>query len=702
MVLAQYLDRTQLLTTPSEAPAVLPPVAKPVGYEVLHVVATGDATGFEFGLNASQMGTEPLSDPAVDAIRSEQNAALSATPPSQTQSESDSLFRCGPSDGVEIWEWFDAVQCWITEEIGQLDQIVRLSNQPNPPPDSNADVLYSTFDLLEDPLGEVATGLLPDSVTVELERGTLMRNESVEVTAHVFNADGRLVTGFLPDSLEWTSSAPVVSFNPPVLPIFTGEGRVQMNAGTTAGTAQVTVQMGALRSNPLSVRIVNEIRIRLSAVRNPDDRSSYRVDVFLVDDQNQPITNVNTSVKLRTAHPGEGRFVNDLVSIVDGRGSTTFFAKPSVPSLDLVASHPVYFGSTFTLVQPAESATRLRLDAPAKALLGERIAIPVYAEDDQGQLDRTFNDTVSAFIGSSTASYGSLPRSTIALLNGQGQLVVQAGRQTGPLQVGVDHVDLTGDLASIALTSRVDQADWSSRFPQDLVGSFVGFPAGQFWETNYFGGRHLMQGKTQAVIGSMQSSQNDPLVTLSPQGQISLLKPGYEFVVENQGASLALSLMDSSDFSALFQMEVPIVARGIHAYTADDSFEPGHLYLDPSNAEAMVERSGGFELVDGGAVVARFTKTSWEWLDSNVSLSLKSNESFAGLTLTLSRFGKPLADLYWLPQVTSILPEQIQWLRPLPTERLFCGQQHHPSYRTHCFDRRNDGTFGPCGLWVYG
>ena len=76
------------------------------------------------------------------------------------------------------------------------------------------------------------------------------------------------------------------------------------------------------------------------------------------------------------------------------------------------------------------------------------------------------------------------------------------------------HPALRGAVLKIPILARVDSDDWDNTNSQTLFTSLVGFPAGNFFEENYFGGVNLFNGKTEAVYSFMTGPDPEPVISI--------------------------------------------------------------------------------------------------------------------------------------------------------------------------------------------
>ena len=141
-IIPKYLDRDSFMPTPYYNPR-RSPQNKPTGYEVLHIVAEGDEQGYEFGMNRAMQTQAPDFQPTEEEGTGLNVGTGTGGPEIAANEEeggttgNENNFLCGDPAGVEIWEWFDSLQCWINEEILPAAELFSLNNScsaaPIPP-----------------------------------------------------------------------------------------------------------------------------------------------------------------------------------------------------------------------------------------------------------------------------------------------------------------------------------------------------------------------------------------------------------------------------------------------------------------------------------------------------------------------------------------------------------------------------------------
>lgn len=596
-ILGKYVDRDSFLPVPQAKPGkiVNPPLVKPKGYEVLQVVADGDATGFQFAMNSSH---QPL-PPSTDTGQATQGLGDATT--GQTtgvgDAQDEDLFRCGPSDGVEIWEWFDAVKCWIDEEISKLDQMVNLDNscaaEPLPEPTKEE---QAAFDLMNDTRLSVDNPKdKPVRVDVSVQSKTLVQGEKAAIKAKILNSDGDPVIGFLDDPLTFrVSDAGIAHFDKTQAPVFIGEEKSNLFVDAASGNAQIAVQLGALAAPSVPIRVIQSATVKLSAVRTNDgNRAAYKVTAIVVDPLGVPITDVNGESRLSLVRPADGVLVNGgRLTIENGRGEATFYPNPASLKIDLMAVHPYYQGETLQIEQPPNLPFKVVVEAPKFLTIGDLHTLPVTVTDVNGLVSVDFTGELAVSVSDKTSAFGNVVASKVAIQNGRGQIQVKAHNETGTLGLSAIVPGLVSAEIQIPIVARVTSAEWGQTFPQTLFASFLGFPAGNFMEEDYFGGVHLFSGKTEAVFGFMNTPSSPAVVTIKPNFRIMTAEPRQAVLARSMGNALGLQVFDQRDFKSLASFQAPMDFDAVEVWNEAELPVRGKAYVELTDTNFKVESDG--------------------------------------------------------------------------------------------------------------
>ena len=82
-------------------------------YEINYLSAPGDAENMYIKLDPEQKSTHPYAD-ILSANLNLQSMLLTGNIP---EAEYEDTFKCGPPDGVPIWQWIPAVICWLKDML---------------------------------------------------------------------------------------------------------------------------------------------------------------------------------------------------------------------------------------------------------------------------------------------------------------------------------------------------------------------------------------------------------------------------------------------------------------------------------------------------------------------------------------------------------------------------------------------------------
>ncbi|MBI5422146.1 S-layer homology domain-containing protein [Candidatus Peregrinibacteria bacterium] len=598
-ILEKYVDRDSFLPVPQAKPGktLNPPLVKPKGYEAMQIVADGDATGFQFALNSSH---QPL-PPASGTGQTTQAETAAPTPPASTGAvgigQGETSSKCGPSDGVEIWEWFDAVKCWIEEEVSKLDQMVNLDNscaaEPLPEPTKEE---QAAFDLMNDTRLSVDNPKdKPVRVDVSVQSKTLVQGEKAAIKAKILNSDGDPVIGFLDDPLSFkVADAGLAHFDKGSVPVFIGEEKSNLFVDAATGNTQIAVQLGALAAPPVPIRVVQSATIKLSAVRTNDgNRAAYKVTAIVVDPTGLPITDVNGEARLSLVRPADGVLVNGgRLTIENGRGEATFYPNPASLMIDLITVHPYYQSETLQIEQPPNLPFKVVIGAPKFLTIGTLNTLPVTVTDVNGLVSKDFNGELTLSVSDKTSAFGNAVASVVPIQNGRGEIQVKTHNETGALGLSATVPGLVSADIQIPIIARVTSAEWGQTFPQTLFASFLGFPAGNFMEENYFGGVHLFSGKTEAVFGFMKTPSSPAVVTIKPNFKIATAEPRQAILARSMGNALGLQVFDQKEFKSLASFQAPLDFDAVEIWNESQLPVHGKAYVELTDKNFKVEPDG--------------------------------------------------------------------------------------------------------------
>lgn len=579
MIFEKYLNRDSFLPVPD--PNGMLPTTKPKGYEVLHIMADGDEQGFEFGINRSDLSESQLADLQMAAAAAALAAAEDAENEQEASGEGDgeggSLFSCGPSDGVEIWEWPDAVICWIEEEVSNLSDALSLDNSCG-----SSDILQEpNIDILTDTsLAVFNPANVPSSLRVHLPKKTLVKEESIKATVSILNSEEKTIIGYLDDPLLFNvNSSPVANFNEREVLVFTGVGSSTLTANQP-GQGNVEINLGGLHES-IPIRVVGGINILLNYERDTEsNRPAYKITATLVDNNGNAVQDVDTNIRLNTLNPMDGMFVQNLLRLQDGMGETLFFPNPAAENIRITATHPVYTSSPIALPSIVGEPFKIVIEELNSFPLAETIDLRVAIADVNTILTPSFNDSIQVHVTDKFKKYGELESETIPIINGRGTLRLKIKSETGQINLVAEHEKLAPGFISTPIIARIDQQKWSETFPQNLFASFVGFPAANFLEENYFGGVHLFSGKTEAVFGFIEGLTPTPILNIQPNYSIQTTLPNQIIKVQPLGDQISLQVIDSGSLESLVSTVAPLDFEKVKMWDEEIAMKEGELYFE--------------------------------------------------------------------------------------------------------------------------
>ncbi|MCK5613654.1 VCBS repeat-containing protein, partial [Candidatus Pacearchaeota archaeon] len=553
------------------------------------MVGTGDEHGFEFGINKSRLTDSDLSDDELDNAQNALDAGSDEEEDDSDETDSteepESLFSCGPSDGVEIWEWFDAVTCWIEEEISKLDEMVTVDNSCSgtisEPEEDDPDLAASNM-LVDSELAVNNPDSIPATIDVSIPKKTLVVGEETTATISVFNSKGKLIIGYLIDPLKIKANNVDLDFDQDEKEIFTGVGKIKITAVEESAGA-IEASLGSI-SETVSMRVAQGINVLLSHERDTEsNRPAYKISATLIDNNGNQIDDVNTAIRLNTLSPMDGLFVSNLLRLNDGVGETLFFPNPTATHIEISSTHPVYSGNPITVPPIVDEPFKIVIKEPKRLQIQKTTSIPVIITDGNGILTNGFNEPIQVKVSEKFKKYAEVVSETINIQNGRGTIQVNVKGETGQVNLIAEHEDLRPGIASIPITVRMDEEEWSQMFTQNLFASFVGFPAANFLEENYFGGMHLFNGKTQAVFGFVESATPPPLLSIQPNYYTQTTSPQQVVKVQSLGDKISLQVMNNQSLESLLSTIVPLDFNDVALWDGESAMEEGMIYIEPTN-----------------------------------------------------------------------------------------------------------------------
>ncbi|MBU1682326.1 S-layer homology domain-containing protein [Patescibacteria group bacterium] len=576
-IIPKYLNRDGLMPTPEMNPPRAPQ-NKPNGYEVMHIVADGDSFGYQFGLNRAM---KKISDEELAAAVGTRDLASGeeddAIGEDEGEGDAEQSYVCGDPSGVEIWEWFDAIQCWIEEEILPATELFKLDESCGA---SVQEEEEEEEEYVYDPIGD--TSGIPTEIEVVMDRKSMVVGEDVEITIYPYNSDGEAIMGYIDDQVHLEiSDSSLGEFSENDFNIYTGEGTSNFQA-SEVGTATLTVTMGELESEPFEIHIYDSINISWSDQEQQNgSKTQFRIGVQLTDPQGNEINDVNTRIVLSPSKPTDGGFENNgKVELAEGAGEIIFEPVPGPTEIVLIEKEPYYSSNPYTIYPPPNQPVQLVIKTPKYIPVGESVEIPVFASDIYGVPGKGFNENITISINEKAEEYVDLLTPSITLDEGGGVIRLQAGKHTGEFILSAAHPDLTGGVEVLPILARVESDDWNSIYSQNLFASMVGFPAGNFFEENYFGGAHLFNGKTEAVYSSMTGPTPPPVISIAPNYKINLTEPQQKVYVETSENTLLLQAFDQTKLQTLISKSIPLNFDEVILWDRDTELEENKVYLE--------------------------------------------------------------------------------------------------------------------------
>ena len=665
-IILKYTDRDSWLPTPTPSDknkdGVLDPqnapVRKPDGYEILHLVAEGDAQGYQFGLNRAMMARAPGGQGEEESIVSS-SAELSDDNTNadgesgNVDAENNAL--CGDSSGVEIWEWFDAVQCWIDNEILPAQELFSVSQMC-----SNAPLMSETEETSEDPFDAALADA--EQFEVEMKRKSLIPGQEASIKLSASNAEGNPILGYIDKPFRFEFSSPNVGQTASnEVYIFTGERDLRFtaeNTGSTSATITMVepspeVETGSIfgtnneptaeepKTRNFNIDVYDAIHIdwqAQEAIKN--GRSIFTIDISLKTPDGNPITNINDTIVLAPLKPADGGFENEgKVELKNGQGSIHFMPTPGKKSVALV-SKDQYIGindQPFTIYPTAASASQILLRAPAYMPIGKTSELEVIAADSYSLAARDFSKTISVRLDDKSQEYASLENQEVTMNQGKGTLNIKAGKESADITLIAECEDLKKAVITIPLLARVDSEEWEQSYPQTLFASFVGFPAGDVTQENYFGGTHLFNGKTEAVYSFMTTPTPEASLNMTPNHVITGGNINQTVLVSFPQNSLLLQAFDRKEMQTLFSKKTTLNFDTVKAFDGQ-SPRVGELLIDVLDENYFTTKIGDtYQLKNlNNQIIASFKNNRILIQDSDFKWVYRTDPEFDAIELLLT------------------------------------------------------------------
>ncbi|MFH1410356.1 MAG: S-layer homology domain-containing protein [Patescibacteria group bacterium] len=591
-IIPKYLDRDSFMPSPIYNPKKSPQ-NKPEGYEVLHIVAYGDTHGYQFGLNRAMLAQAPTAgeEEEAEAERGTAGAGTGTGAGGEGAPEDEGHYICGDPSGVEIWEWFEALQCWITEEILPAAELFKLDNScssaPIPPEEEEP-----AEDLFDDLLASAA------SFDAEMKRKSLTPDQKTSITISAMNAEGKPVLGYIDTPVHFELSDPDIGeFSANDVYIFTGERNVDFTAKKT-GSATLTITMGNLPKRTFDIDVFDKIDIDWSAKEEMKaGRSEFTASVVLKNPNGSNITNINDEIQLAPEKPADGGFENSgKLKLTNGRGEIKFIPTPGKKEIPLISKDLYIVGGPFAIHPKTAAATKILLNAVPYVRIGTEAELQVIAADSYGFPSEDFNKTISVRLSEKSKEFATLMSPTVNMVKGMGTVKIKAGKETADITLIAEHKDLKSATISLPLLARVDSENWKETYPQNLFASFVGFPAGDFTQEDYFGGVNLFRGKTEAVYSFLSAPVPEPTLSIAPNHLITTTGLNQEVFVEFPETNLLLQAFDKKTMQTLISKKVLMNFDAVEKLE-DKIPEQGKMYLEVLDTDYVpLKSNNGFEI----------------------------------------------------------------------------------------------------------
>ena len=635
-IIPKYIDRDSFMPTPLNDPQKSPQ-NQPEGYEVLQIVAHGDAQGYEFGINRAMQtqsqtfkAQQKKDEEALKKKQEEEQKKQDEKKPKLPQGN----YVCGDPKGVEVWEWFGAMQCWIEDEVMPKQDVFALSQMCSaaPLPPKEEPIKDGTiFDLLLAKAG---------SFKVDLQRNTMVVGQEQTITISAFNTAGEPLLGYIDMPIHLELSDPSMGeFGSNDVYIFTGKSEVKFTP-KKASVTELTVKMGDLPPQKIQLTILDEMNLQWAgAEEKVDGKSQFTLNVTAVDKNNKTLIGVNDEIVLSPEQPADGAFeANGKVKLTKGTGQIKFIPAPGKATVTLLSKDPYLKSKPFIITPSKPSATHIILNSSKTYMpIGEAAEIQVTVADEFGFPVTNFNGEVKLKLSEATQTFATLPLSSIKIEKGLGLATVQAGKDTADITLEASHPELSSTSLSLPLLARVDTEQWKKMYPQTLFASFVGFPAGDITQEDYFGGTHLMSGKTEAVYSFLTAPHPETKLDIDANHLIHLTEASQSVLVDFSENNLLLQAFDQKAVQTLFSKKKTLNFEAVEPLPKEN-LEVGTLYVQGlDNNYALLKKENGYELVSSqNKKIVEVQKDKITLLDSNFKWQYVNEPEFGAVEVQLT------------------------------------------------------------------
>jgi hypothetical protein len=431
-----------------------------------------------------------------------------------------------------------------------------------------------------------------------MNRKSLVPGQEETITVSAFDEQGNPVMGYIDMPIRFDLEDPNIGeFSANDVYIFTGEREVTFKA-INVGTTTLTVTMGDFEPRSFTINVYDEVDMEWKPAEEvKSGRSEFTIAISLKDPNGNDITNINGPLLLAPEQPADGGFENSgQLNLLNGKGTLRFQPTPGKKTVNLISKDPYISSDAYSINPTGGAASQLILSSKPHLRIGRDTEIQVIAADSFGFPAEDFNDTITLSLSDKSKEFAELPNTSIELQQGKGTFKIKAGKETADIILTAEHDDLNSATLALPLLARVDSADWDESFPQNLFASFVGFPAGDFTQEDYFGGTHLFNGKTEAVYSFLSAPLPETALSISPNHLISLTGPNQIVLVEFPGNEMLLQAFDRKNMRTLASKKTTLNLDSVEQYEGEVP-DVGKMYVDILDSDyAAVSQGNGFQI----------------------------------------------------------------------------------------------------------
>lgn len=660
-IIPKYVNRDSFLPTPDSL-IKSAPKNKPEGYEVLHIVAEGDSQGYDFGLNRTMMQRAGTSESSIDPGVGTEGPDLDEESAEEgiEGDLSGGNYVCGDPSGVEIWEWYDSLQCWMENEILPAQDLFSLSQScteaPAPIVGTN-----SPDDIFDELL------ITPQNYEAEINRGSLVLGQEEPIKVSVYNELGEPLFGYVDTPVEIeVENSNVGEFKLNNFHIYAGEREVDF-VPQQIGSTQVVISMGELESKTFELEVLEQINLQWeTSERIVEGKSQFNINVTAVNSNDERLSNINDEILLESEKPGDGFFENEgMVELINGQGQIKFNPNPGIKEITLVSQDPFIEGRT--VIKPSSlEASKLNIQAPKNLTLVSQTAIEIHATDDLGVIAENFNGMVELELAGKSADYASLENDQIEIENGKGNVIINTKNQTADIRLIVKNSQLESHEVIIPLMARMQSQALENSFPQTLFASLIGFPAGDISKENYFGGRQLINGKTQAVYSFLSSPSPEISLIINPNQKIETYGINQSVLVNISENSLIQQVYDRAKLQSLLSKKTPLNFNSVEKLE-DDQVEVGSIYVDILDSDySSLNTEEGIELYDNlGQKIATVKNDNVQLESNSFKFEHVNDTEFDAVEINIVDTGSQIARIIMSFPDVNINPETLEAISPV-------------------------------------